>query len=155
VNADYDESWGKTLGPTTQWRCKLCPDGIGESADIVCADAWDTDEKGYPVFTEGEGVSALIARTSRGQRVIEEAARSGAISLMPLDVDHLTEAQPLQVTRRRFLLARLIGSRLAGRGTPRFRGFGLSRWILFAPREAIRTVRGTYRRVRRYRAEGR
>jgi coenzyme F420 hydrogenase subunit beta len=76
VNADYDESWGKTLGPTTQWRCKLCPDGIGESADIVCADAWDTDEKGYPVFTEGEGVSALIARTSRGQRVIEEAARS-------------------------------------------------------------------------------
>src|SRR5690606_23400732 len=31
VSADYDESWGKTLGPTTQWRCKICPDGIGES----------------------------------------------------------------------------------------------------------------------------
>lgn len=153
VSADYDESWGKTLGPTTQWRCKLCPDGTGEAADIVCADAWDTDERGYPVFTEGDGVSALIARTTRGLQAIEDAARAGAISLSPLDVDELVAAQPLQVTRRRFLLARMIGTRLAGRSTPKYKGYDLSRWLLQAPRETVRTIRGTYRRVRRYVAE--
>lgn len=148
VSADYDESWGRVLGPTTQWRCKICPDGVGQAADIVCADSWETDERGYPTFAEGDGISALIARTPRGRETILAAVEAGVISVRPLAGSHLRDAQPLQTARRRFLFARLLGSRLAGRRPPRYRGFGLIRLTAAKPREAIRVLRGTLRRVR-------
>ncbi len=148
VSADYDASWGSTLGPATQWRCKVCADGVGESADIVSADAWESDEHGYPSFVDGDGVSALIARTERGRRTILEAAAAGAIMLEPLAVERLADAQPLQTQRRRFLGARLLGSLLAGRRPPRYPGFALLRLSAAAPRTALRVLRGTVRRVR-------
>jgi coenzyme F420 hydrogenase subunit beta len=148
VSADYDESWGRVLGPTTQWRCKICPDGVGQAADVVCADSWETDERGYPTFAEGDGISALIARTPRGREAILAAVDAGVIAVRPLDGAHLRDAQPLQTARRRFLFARLLGSRLGGRRPPRYRGFGLLRLSLRAPREAVRVMRGTLRRVR-------
>ena len=148
VSADYDESWGRVLGPTTQWRCKICPDGVGQAADIVCADSWETDERGYPTFAEGDGISALVARTPRGREAILAAVDAGVIAVRPLDGAHLRDAQPLQTARRRFLFARLLGSRLAGRRPPRYRGFGLIRLTLTRPREAVRVMRGTLRRVR-------
>ena len=148
VSADYDESWGRVLGPTTQWRCKICPDGVGQAADIVCADSWETDERGYPTFAEGDGISALVARTPRGRDAILAAVEAGVIAVRPLDGAHLRDAQPLQTARRRFLFARLLGSRLAGRRPPRYRGFGLIRLTLSKPREAVRVMRGTLRRVR-------
>jgi coenzyme F420 hydrogenase subunit beta len=149
VRAGYDESWGRSLGPTTQWRCKVCPDGVGESADIVAADYWEVDEQGYPSFLEGAGVSALIARTQRGLAVILEAEAAGVIHIEPISMDSLASAQPLQRDRRRFLAARLIGSRLAGRSVPTYRGFGLLRLSLSDPRRALVALRGTFGRVRR------
>ncbi|MFE7845371.1 Coenzyme F420 hydrogenase/dehydrogenase, beta subunit C-terminal domain [Microbacterium sp. NPDC057407] len=147
VSADYEESWGSTLGPTTQWRCKVCPDGVGESADIVAADSWVTDERGYPQFVEEAGVSALIARTRRGLEMIEAAIAAGVIAVRPLDIDGLASAQPLQTARRRYLLARLWGSALAGRRPPQYRGFGLARLGLAHPRRFAQVLRGTLRRV--------
>ena len=152
VTADYQESWGQTLGPTTQWRCKVCVDGVGETADIVSADSWEIDERGYPAFVDGDGVSALIARTERGLRAILEAEAAGVIELSPLTMERLAAAQPLQTSRRRFLRARLWGSLLAGRRPPRYPGYPLLRMSLEAPRVALRTLRGTFRRVRRERS---
>lgn len=149
AEADYESSWGSTLGPTTQWRCKVCADGVGESADIVAADSWATDARGYPIFDEDEGVSALIARTARGHAVILDAIDAGVIGVRPLSMTRLTDAQPLQTNRRRFLLARLWGSRLAGRRPPRYPGFGLLRLGLRQPRTFVRVLRGTFARVRR------
>lgn len=151
VDADYEESWGSTLGPTTQWRCKVCPDGVGESADIVAADSWATDERGYPLFAEGAGVSALVARTRRGLAVVEAAIEAGVIEVRPLEMNALASAQPLQTARRKHLLARLWGSLLAGRRPPRFPGFALARLGLHDPRTFINVLRGTHRRVRRSR----
>lgn len=148
VDADYEESWGSVLGPTTQWRCKVCADGVGESADIVSADSWATDERGYPQFVEGPGVSALIARTRRGLALIDDAIAEGVIDVRPLQMSRLADAQPLQTARRRLLLARLWGSRLARRTPPRFGAFGLIRIGLPHPRQFVRVLRGTYRRVR-------
>ncbi|HZU94815.1 MAG TPA: Coenzyme F420 hydrogenase/dehydrogenase, beta subunit C-terminal domain [Microbacterium sp.] len=148
VEAEYESSWGSTLGPTTQWRCKVCVDGVGESADIVSADSWVTDERGYPQFDEGAGVSALIARTPRGRRIVQEAIAEGVIAVRPLDMSQLSDAQPLQTNRRRFLLARLLGSRLAGRRPPRYSGFRFVALGLRDPRTFVRVLRGTRRRVR-------
>ena len=149
VRASYDESWGQHLGRATQWRCKICPDGVGESADISAADYWRTDERGYPVFTEGAGCSALLARTARGHDLLTRAFEAGVLVGRPLEPDDLAGVQPLQVGRRRTLLGRLVGTRAAGRPVPRYRGFGLVR--LAAPdwRETARTAKASFRRVRR------
>lgn len=154
VSTDYDESWGRYLGPTTQWRCKVCVDGVGESADIVSADSWASDDSGYPVFAEGAGRSALIARTVRGRQAILDAQAAGAIVLKPLDIAQLEAAQPLQTSRRRFLRARLLGSQLAGRRPPAYPGFALLRLTLESPRQALRVLRGTFNRVRSERQQG-
>lgn len=152
VETSYEESWGEALGPATQWRCKVCPDGVGESADIVAADFWRTDERGYPSFEHGDGSSALIARTRRGFDVIAEAIGAGVIHASPIEMELLARVQPLQVTRRRQLLGRLAGSWLGGRRPPRYRGFGLVRMAVGQVRSLVRVARATRRRVRRTRA---
>ena len=39
----YNDSWGGYLSKAVQFRCKLCPDGVGGAADVACADAWYGD----------------------------------------------------------------------------------------------------------------
>ena len=148
VETSYDESWGRHLGPATQWRCKICPDGVGESADVSAADFWRTDDRGYPDFAEGDGCSALIARTARGHDVLTRAFAAGVLVGRPLDPDALAGVQPLQTARRRTLLGRLVGTRLAGRPVPRYSGFGLARLAAPRWRETARTAKASYRRVR-------
>jgi coenzyme F420 hydrogenase subunit beta len=148
VRTGYDESWGAHLGPTTQWRCKLCPDGTGESADLVAGDFWQADERGYPVFAEQDGRSALIARTAAGRELVEAAVAAGVLTAETVDLDAVAAVQPLQVGRRRTLWGRLAGARLARRPVPRYRGFGLLRAGLDHPRETVRAARGTRRRAR-------
>jgi coenzyme F420 hydrogenase subunit beta len=152
VSASYDESWGRTLGPAVQWRCKICPDGVGESSDISAADYWDTDDRGYPTFTEDEGRSAVLARTARGQELLERAFAAGVLIGRPLDPERLAMVQPLQVTRRTRLIGRLLGSILAGRPVPRYRSFGLLRLGWSEAADTVRTAVGTYRRVRQDRS---
>jgi coenzyme F420 hydrogenase subunit beta len=148
VEATYDRSWGQFLGPTMQWRCKICPDGVGESSDVTAADFWTTDERGYPDFAEGPGYSALIARTERGLDVIERARLAGVIVTEPISMDDVAAIQPFQRSRREQLFGRLVGARVAGQPVPRYRGFGLLRLSLQRPRTTVRTLRGSFRRVR-------
>jgi coenzyme F420 hydrogenase subunit beta len=147
VSASYDESWGGHLGRTTQWRCKICPDGVGESADLSAGDLWRVDDRGYPLFAESDGVSVLIARTARGEDVVRRAVAAGVLVVRPVDLAAVAAAQPLQVNRRATLAARLLGTRAARRPVPRYRGFGLSRLAMRVPRAAVRAGRGTFRRV--------
>ena len=151
VSASYDESWGRHLGRTTQWRCKICPDGVGESADIAAGDLWRVDERGYPVFAESDGMSVLIARTRRGADVVARAVAGGVLQVRPIELADVVAAQPLQVSRRTTLFARLLGARLAGRPVPRYRGFGLLALSLRQPRTAVRAGRGTFRRSAEWR----
>lgn len=149
-STSYDESWGKQLGPSMQWRCKVCPDGVGESADIVAGDYWKTDAKGYPIFTDSSGVSALIARTSRGHELIRAAIGAGVIHAEPLELKDISAIQPYQVERRATLFARLAGRRLAGWEVPRYAGFPL---LVQAAKNPIRSVRYAYGSYRRSRAQ--
>lgn len=146
ASASYDESWGSTLGPATQWRCKICADGVGESSDVTAADFWHSDERGYPDFSDDEGVSALIARTPRGLDLIARAIVAGVIVANPIEIDDLARMQPLQRERRETLLGRMLGVGVAGARTPRYRGFGLLALALARPRDVVRAARGTRRR---------
>lgn len=121
----YHDSWGKILSRHVQHRCKVCADGTGTAADIVCADAWESDDAGYPLFEEGDGTSLIVARTPKGAALLAGAETAGVIETTPFDVASLAAIQPGQRERRRALLARLMARRLAGLPIPRYTGLKL------------------------------
>lgn len=143
----YHESWGNILSKHVQHRCKICADGTGVAADIVCADAWESDEQGYPLFEEADGSSLIVARTRLGASLLARAEAEGAVSLLPFSVPKLTAIQPGQRNRRRALFARLAALRLIGKPIPKYTGLG----IFAAARQAdilflLRNFLGTLRR---------
>jgi coenzyme F420 hydrogenase subunit beta len=121
----YHDSWGKILSRHVQHRCKICADGTGMAADIVCADAWEADEQGYPLFEETDGVSLVLARTTEGARVVADARAAGRIETRAFDPVTLAAIQPGQRERRRALWARLLALRLCRRPVPEYRGLHL------------------------------
>lgn len=145
---DYRRSWGDRLGPTMQWRCKICADGVGESADLVACDYWEVDAQGYPVFEEGDGRSGLLVRTERGREILHAALDAGVLRGEPLEAGRIAAVQPGQTWRRDNLGARLLGARLAGVRVPAYRGFPLLRLALRRPRQSFRAAKGAWRRAR-------
>jgi coenzyme F420 hydrogenase subunit beta len=125
-STSYQESWGKVLGPRLQFRCKLCPDGVGEMADIVCGDAWDIAD-GRPSFEEKPGRSLILARTTQGQQLLEEAELTGYLSTAEFDLETLETVQPSQKNRRRAVAPRLLALWLARWPFPKYSGFYLVR----------------------------
>lgn len=122
----YHDSWGGILSKHVQHRCKICADGIGAAADIVCADAWQSDARGYPLFDEAAGVSLIVARTPLGAEIVAAAEAARIIETAAFDMAALAAIQPGQSGRKRALLARLAGLRLMGRPVPRYRGLHLT-----------------------------
>jgi coenzyme F420 hydrogenase subunit beta len=122
----YHDSWGGILSKHVQHRCKICADGTGAAADLVCADAWEANASGYPKFDEAPGVSLIVARTQLGQRLLAEAEAAGRVVTALFDPGNLAAIQPGQRERRRALLARLVALRLVGRPVPVYRGLHLA-----------------------------
>jgi coenzyme F420 hydrogenase subunit beta len=128
----YAESWGDILSRHVQFRCKICPDGSGGFADIVCGDAWHCDERGYPLFEERQGRSLIISRTARGEALVQQAMAARYLDAEPLDAGEIEKMQPSQARRKRLVLSRLVAMAVLGRTTPRFRGLRRLRAALSA-----------------------
>lgn len=144
---DYSRSWGTILNRHLQFRCKICPDGTGETADVVCADAW-YGKDGYPDFAERDGRSLVIARTARGEALVAEALRAGVLVVENLDIAELPRMQPFQLARKQLVLARLFGTWLRRGWVPRYRGLRLLACARQAsPVEWLRNAVGTWRRA--------
>lgn len=142
----YEASWGSILNRHLQFRCKICPDGTGEFADLACADAW-YGKDGYPDFEERDGRSLIVARTATGARLLAAAEARGAIATEPLSVDAVARMQPYQATRKRNALARSAALWAARRHGPRYTGLGLLRLAARTnPGELLRNFWGTFRR---------
>lgn len=145
----YQAAWGEVLGRRIEERCRICPDGTGVWADISVGDLWESDERGYPKFSEAAGRCAVIARTERGHALLLRAAEAGVVHLEPIGIDEVVRAQPVQVARTRSLLARLLARRLMGRATPDYRGFPLVSSALRHPVVSLKYFLGTILRSRR------
>lgn len=144
----YEASWGKILNKHLQFRCKICPDGTGEFADVACADAW-YGKDGYPDFEERDGRSLIVARTEAGVRLVEAAEAHGAIAVGLIAVDEIAQMQPYQVKRKRNVIARSAAVWAARWQGPRYDWFALSRLAAKTPLlELIRNFWGTFRRSR-------
>ena len=144
----YADSWGGILSKHVQFRCRICPDGTGGFADIVCADAWETDADGYPLFEERNGVSLILSRTLEGERITQEAQQKGFLATEPFDSAGILPMQPGQKSKRRETLPRLLALKLTGKPTPKYRGFHLMRNARDAGLWSFtRNFLGTLRRV--------
>lgn len=146
----YEDSWGGHLSKEVQFRCKICPDAVGGTADIVCADAWYGGETGYPQFTELPGRSLVISRTDLGQQVLSDAVTAGAIKLSvePVRSNDIDLMQPGQARRKRLVRARVAALKVALRPHPRMAGLLVheaSRRASWS--ESLRNFLGTLRRV--------
>lgn len=116
----YDDSWGKILNRHLQFRCKICIDGTGESADITCADAWYGSTEGYPSFDEEDGRSLVLSRTAAGEKLVQDAVAAAYLHVESLPVDHIEKMQPYQVNRKRLTFSRVAALRLFNKKIPSY-----------------------------------
>ena len=137
----YLDLWEDESGWRIQSRCKICPDAIGEAADVAAADIWPG---GAPVG-EDEGFNGIITRTPVGQALMQAAVEAGDLQLgkahNPRDYD---DFQPHQVRKKLSIAARLRG--LGAAGQPVYAHKGLRIDELDAKDEGQET--GTCQRAR-------
>jgi coenzyme F420 hydrogenase subunit beta len=142
----YDEMWEDEATWRLQSRCKICPDAIGEAADLVVGDTWPN------ATPEGEdaGFNSIIARTAAGSELLEAAVAAGVITARnSLQTRQLDDFNPHQVAKKRAVGVRLAALRTLGRPVPRTRRLRIVRLAMQGgPRLAGRELRGAVRRAR-------
>jgi coenzyme F420 hydrogenase subunit beta len=138
----YEESWGSLADYPRSFRCHLCPDGLGELADIACGDAW------HRYTGDGnKGLSLLLVRSERGREILHRAAASGYLKLSHSGPDEVIKAQD-QLQRRKEVYGRLLTMRRFFIPTPRFIGFPLRQnWSTNSWRIKAHTILGTMKRI--------
>nr|WP_321983978.1 Coenzyme F420 hydrogenase/dehydrogenase, beta subunit C-terminal domain [uncultured Lichenicoccus sp.] len=118
----YNEMWNDEQRWQLQFRCKICPDALGDLADLSVADVWPG---GKPI-TDEIGFNGFIARTERGQELLDDAVRAGAIVLTEeLDYAGLELAQGSQMRKKQGLNARYAAMRDVGIAPPLATGLRL------------------------------
>jgi coenzyme F420 hydrogenase subunit beta len=146
----YIDYWGEDETTwTLPFRCKICPDGIGEAADIAAADTWVGGSPNRVDSIDDPGVNALIARTRAGEELIAAAAADGALTLdFDTVPDTVSVYQPHQVNKKYAAWARHQGLADAGRIVPQTERLRIEQLALELPAATIRFQReGTRQRV--------
>ena len=146
----YIDYWGED---ETTWslpfRCKICPDGIGEAADIAAADTWIGGGPNRVDSVDDPGTNALIARTRAGEELIAAATAAGALTLeYDIVPDILSVYQPHQVNKKYAAWARHQGLGDAGRIVPQTERLRIDELARDLPAETNEFQRdGTRKRV--------
>jgi coenzyme F420 hydrogenase subunit beta len=141
----YQQMWAEESTWRIQSRCKICPDAMGESADLVVSDVWP----GGGTTGEDEGFNGVIVRTRRGRELYEAALAAGAIVESPRRVSFrdFDDFQPHQVRKKRAVWARLAGRKAAGQPVPEANGLRLRDCArLNSMEENLAQARGARRR---------
>lgn len=121
----YDQVWYDDQMPWSydmQFRCKICPDAIGELADVACPDGW-VMKNGQPVHDEAPGANLFIARTRKGAALVQAAHQAGAISLEGFSIDELERMHGDHKPRKTAWPTRLLGLWSKGQARPKVRRY--------------------------------
>ncbi|HBL08387.1 MAG TPA: hypothetical protein DDZ64_04735, partial [Acidimicrobiaceae bacterium] len=87
----YLEMWADEAGWQLETRCKLCPDALGEAADVAAADVWP----GGAPTGDDEGFNGIIVRTAAGEALVRDAVLAGALVLGdPISPRQFDDLQP-------------------------------------------------------------
>jgi coenzyme F420 hydrogenase subunit beta len=147
----YDFVWYTEGLPWTydiQFRCKICPDAIGELADLACPDAWIMED-GKPVHREADGRNLFIARTEAGERLVAEAAAAGAIAIEPFAPAELEAMHGDHRPRKTEWPARVRALAAEGEPAPSYENFRAETMVaLLGPEADAEAEAGARRRVR-------
>ena len=144
----YEESWGNRLSKHVQFRCKICPDAVGGSADVACADAWYGGESGYPQFEEMDGRSLIMVRSEAGAALLASAIKAGDVAAEPLPLGEIDLMQPSQARRKRLIASRLLALAFTFQPMPSFRGVSIRKAARRAGvGETVKSFLGLMRRV--------
>ncbi len=118
----YNEMWEDEARWQLMFRCKICPDSIGDLADISVADVWPG---GKPI-TDGIGFNGFIARTKRGLDLLDAMIRDDAITITePLGYDGLELAQGSHMYKKQSITSRLAAMDDEGLIVPEFENLRL------------------------------
>ena len=110
----YQEFWREEAGWELETRCKICPDALGESADLAALDIWP----GGAPTGEDAGFNGVVVRSNVGKQLHEDALRSEYLAQgEALTVDQLNDFQPHQTRKKYALEPRLQALRDAGQTT--------------------------------------
>jgi coenzyme F420 hydrogenase subunit beta len=104
-------------GPWMLARCRLCPDQVADFADIAVGDPH------LPRFRArgGQGFSAVLTRTPRGEALISAALAEGVIGEEPISRNEVVESQGYTLDNRRHVRAYQRVARVLGFITPNIR----------------------------------
>ncbi|MDE0066645.1 MAG: Coenzyme F420 hydrogenase/dehydrogenase, beta subunit C-terminal domain [Acidimicrobiaceae bacterium] len=146
----YLQMWEDEGTWDVETRCKLCPDALGEAADVVVADVWP----GGAPTGEDEGFSGVIARSAIGESLVTDAASEGCIVLgEPISPRSFDDMQPHQVRKKAALAARYEGLGDAGVSPIATRGLRIEELgRRLSPSEARTQRAGAAARIGRARA---
>lgn len=142
----YLELWEDETGWQLETRCKLCPDALGEAADIASADVWP----GGSPSGEDAGYNGIIVHSVEGETLVESALAAGDLVLGdPIEAREFDGFQPHQVRKKEALWSRYQGLDSMGLpviDTPGLRLKALSKRL--APGVSEMETEGTRKRVR-------
>jgi coenzyme F420 hydrogenase subunit beta len=140
----YEQSWGEVLAQHKQWRCNLCPDRTGETADVSVGDPW---WGGVP--RDAPGRSLVLVRTERGREIVRRATADGYLRLERAETWKLRASQPGFPKVRGAVWGRVAALRLLAIPVPRYVGAALFRhWVReLTAFEKLKSFAGTMRRA--------
>lgn len=148
----YEQAW---LEDTVPWkydlpfRCKICPDAIGELADIAAPDGWVMKD-GKPIYDEAPGVNLVIARTPKGAELAEAAEADGALVRTSFTEAELSEMHDDHRARKTHWPVRMWALRMAGQPSLTVRRYRLISALWAAGfRYSLESFLGTLRRARK------
>ncbi len=111
LEISYQDLWQDEAGWQLESRCKLCPDALGECADIAAADVWP----GGSPTGEDDGFNGVVVRTEVGRDLMNQATDAGYITRgEPITLDQFNDFQPHQVKKKQTLKWRYLGLERAG-----------------------------------------
>jgi coenzyme F420 hydrogenase subunit beta len=142
----YRQMWEDESRWMIQSRCKICPDAVGQAADIVASDAWLNGGPGV----EDEALNGIFVRTERGVELYEAAVAAGALTIKrDASFAEFDILQSHQVRKRRAVWARLKGMEIAGKPVPQITDLALEKCArLNSLEENLLEGRGTLARAR-------
>jgi coenzyme F420 hydrogenase subunit beta len=110
------------------FRCKVCPDGPGESADLSAGDTWENAVPDPEKSKTDPGTNAVLLRTTKGEELFQAAVAAGYITVSgPMSLRWYDTCQPHQLSKKLSIRARFDGLMDEGHVVPRSRNLRLER----------------------------
>ena len=119
---DYQTAWSKYLGRDVRLACRFCMDGIGEAADIACADLWYLKEGNQPDFSEHDGRNIVFCRSALANLILTDAEAKGYVNVRDYKdrISQFSYIQPYHRSRRTTMKYRVLPMKLFGRAVPKY-----------------------------------